>query len=200
MRIFNEHHELVATHERAKEAGERHTHLFHLPPDKVPGLTQTRESCLEQARGVGPCTLLVVEHLFSGQLYQVPLAGRLIRLADKYTACRLEAACKRALHFGEPNYKTIKGILVKELDKLPLCAGLLPQGLQEPTEGTGAGGAVPRSTIIETIEAGAVIGQVVSHFVYARDPNEILGHLFGGLGDSGALTQALAEEERPICR
>ena len=36
----------------------------------------------------------------------------LIRLADKYTTKRLEAACRRAMHFATPSYRSVKNILV----------------------------------------------------------------------------------------
>jgi hypothetical protein len=32
-------------------------------------------------------------------------------LADKCTAARLDAACRRAIEVGDPTYRTIKGIL-----------------------------------------------------------------------------------------
>jgi hypothetical protein len=36
----------------------------------------------------------------------------IIRLRDKYGDTRLDAACARALQVGDPNYRTVKGILV----------------------------------------------------------------------------------------
>ena len=33
------------------------------------------------------------------------------RLADKYGAGRLEAACGKAISVGDPSYRTVKGIL-----------------------------------------------------------------------------------------
>jgi len=35
----------------------------------------------------------------------------IIRLRDRYDNVRLNAACARALAVGDPNYRTIKGIL-----------------------------------------------------------------------------------------
>ena len=49
-------------------------------------------------------------------LYRIPTAGRLVRLANRFTAERLEAACQRALAFGDPSYKTVKRILAQGLD------------------------------------------------------------------------------------
>lgn len=42
---------------------------------------------------------------------RLPTAGRLLRLAERYGNERLEAACARALAFGDPNYGTVKRIL-----------------------------------------------------------------------------------------
>jgi hypothetical protein len=35
-----------------------------------------------------------------------------LKLADKYGAERLDAACRRAIEIGDPEYRTVKGILV----------------------------------------------------------------------------------------
>ena len=43
----------------------------------------------------------------------------LIRLADKYTVPRLEAACQRAVRYRTPTYRSVKDILVNGLDQLP---------------------------------------------------------------------------------
>ncbi len=44
----------------------------------------------------------------------------LMRLADKYSVDRLEAACRKALTFtASPSYKSIKNILDTENDKTP---------------------------------------------------------------------------------
>jgi hypothetical protein len=44
----------------------------------------------------------------------------IIRLAKAVGAPRMEAACRRALHFGTCSYPSIKSILDKQLDKVPL--------------------------------------------------------------------------------
>ena len=40
----------------------------------------------------------------------------IIRLAEKYGEVRLDAACQRALAFGNPHYRTVKTILEKGLE------------------------------------------------------------------------------------
>jgi transposase len=117
VRIFNEKQKLVATHERATHPGQRLTNLAHLPPEKVPGLTQDSDSLLADAQAVGPAAVEIVQGLLNDPvLYRIPTAGRLLRLANRFTAERLEAACQRALAFGDPSYKTVKRILAQGLD------------------------------------------------------------------------------------
>ena len=48
--------------------------------------------------------------------------GRLLRLGERYGAGRLEAACQRAIQFGEPSYITVKRILLEGLDEQPVVA------------------------------------------------------------------------------
>jgi transposase len=117
VRIFDAKYHLVATHERAQKPGERCTQLSHLPPHKVPGLIQDRDSLLSEAEGVGPATQQVVQTLLDDPiLYRIPTAGRLVRLKNRFSPERLEAACQRALAFDDPSYKTIKRILAQGLE------------------------------------------------------------------------------------
>jgi hypothetical protein len=93
VRLYDADHHCVATHERATQPGQRRTHPDHLPPHKRPGLEQTRASVREQAGAVGPATTEIVEMLLSDPILErLPTAGRLGRLADRYSAPRLEAA------------------------------------------------------------------------------------------------------------
>ena len=112
VRIYNLAYALQATHERATQPGQRLTHPDHLPPEKRPGLLQTRESVLEAAQQVGPATTQVVQELLADPILdRLATAGRLVHLANPYGAARLEAACDKALTFGDGHYKTIKSIL-----------------------------------------------------------------------------------------
>jgi transposase len=120
VRLFTEKYELVATHERAEKPGERHTHPSHLPVEKLPGLLLDRENCHADAATVGPATQQVVEELLADPVVErLMSAGRLVRLRKRFGDERLEAACQRALLFGDPTYKTVKGILVKGTDQDP---------------------------------------------------------------------------------
>jgi transposase len=123
IRVYTPEYELVATHTRAAQPGTRQTHLDHLPPYKIPGLTLTHEAVQAQAAAIGPATARVVETLLSDPvLERLPVAGRLVRLGARYGAARLEAACRRALEFGDPSYRTVAQILAAALETAPLPA------------------------------------------------------------------------------
>lgn len=127
VRIYTLKHALVATHERAQQPGERLTHLDHLPPEKVPGLTLDREDCLATATQVGAATLQVVQALLDDPaIDRLPSVGRLLRLRHKFSDVQLEAACRRALHFDDPAYKTVKRILTQGLESEPLSSPAAP--------------------------------------------------------------------------
>jgi len=122
VRLFDDRYHLVASHDRASQPGSRKTHLDHLPPEKVPGLQLNRPLLRQQAEQIGPATSKVVDiHLADPIVERLPTVGRLLRLAERYSPERLEAACARALAFGDPNYRTIKRILQqgKENDPHP---------------------------------------------------------------------------------
>jgi transposase len=118
VRIYTLDYQLVATHQRAQRPGERMTHPAHLPPEKLPGLLLDRQSCQVTAADIGPATSQVVQALLEDPVVdRLTTAGRLLRLRERFGDQRLEAACQRAWHFGDPTYKTVKGILHKGLEK-----------------------------------------------------------------------------------
>ncbi len=117
VQLYTTDYHLVATHDRAALPGQRMTHLDHLPPHKVPGLLLTREACRLQAAEIGPATQQVVAVLLNHRPEdRLRTAGRLLRLAERFSPQRLEAACVRALGFDDLAYNTIKRILEGELD------------------------------------------------------------------------------------
>lgn len=117
VRIFNENHELIATHDRAAKPGERKTNLDHLPSTKVGGLIMTPDRCRDHAAEIGLATTAVItEWLNDRVIDRLPTAARLLRLASKFSPLRLEEACKRAISHGDPRYETIKRILRKGLE------------------------------------------------------------------------------------
>ena len=134
--LYNAQHELVATHDRAAAPGERLTHLAHLPPEKVLGLTLTREACRAQATAIGPATAALVEALLDHRPEdRLRSAGRLLRLAVQTTPVRLEQACARAQAFGSSDYSSVKRILAAGLEQ-PERTGVT----QEAAESASAAG------------------------------------------------------------
>ncbi len=127
IRLFSADFELIATHSRATHPGQRLTHLDHVPPEKVRGLTASRESCLTHAEAIGPATSqVIIELLDSRPVDKVRTALRVLHLAETYTPPRLEAACTRGLAFGDVQLVTLKRILAERLDELVLPAALVP--------------------------------------------------------------------------
>lgn len=153
VRLYDSAHQCVATHERAAQPGQRLTHHDHLPPHKLPGLLQTRESCLELAAACGPRTLELTQELLRDPvLDRLPTAGRLVRLSERFSKARLEASCSRAITYGDFSYDTVQRILRE---------GLEAQPVEKPP-------AVPATAAGQP----AVL-------TFARTPQELFGHLFG---------------------
>jgi hypothetical protein len=82
---------------------------------------QDPQWCLKQAKAVGPHCHRLIRQLFEDRvLDNLRAAQGVIGLGKKYGPSRLEAACRRALFFDNPKYRTVKSILSKGLDQLPL--------------------------------------------------------------------------------
>lgn len=117
VRLYTLDYQLVATHERTHRPGARLTHPDHLPPDKLVGLTLSREGCQAAAADIGVATRTVVDRLLSDPAVdRLRTVGRLLSLRQSYGEARLEAACARALRFDDPTYKTVKAILQQGLE------------------------------------------------------------------------------------
>ncbi len=118
VRIYTADSQLVATHPRAQQAGERLTHPDHLPPEKLPGLLLEEGQCRATAADIGPATRNVVEAILGDGVIDRRRTGlRLLHLREPYGDERLERACERALRCEEASYPTVKRILHQELDQ-----------------------------------------------------------------------------------
>ncbi len=116
---------LVATHRPARP-GQRRTLTAHLPPDKVHFLLQTPAWCRTKAAQIGGACAQFIDALLGDRpLDRLRSAQGVLRLAQRYGAARLDAACARAHAVGEYRYHTVKTILVHALDQQPL-PGLAP--------------------------------------------------------------------------
>jgi transposase len=113
--------ELVATHERSLQPGEWHTRLEHYPKHKAAYLERTPAYCRQVAARLGAATSQVVEILLGDRpLYRLRSVQAILRLEETVGAERLEAACARAIYFGDHSYRRIKAILNAALDREPL--------------------------------------------------------------------------------
>jgi hypothetical protein len=120
VRIYTGDYQLVATHPRAQHSGERMTHPAHLPPEKLPGLFLSRPTALTAAADIGPATQAVVQTLLDDPVVdRLRTVGRLLHLRERYGDVTLEAACARALHYGDPRDATIKRLLQEGLATPP---------------------------------------------------------------------------------
>ncbi len=113
-------HALVATHVRQQHPGSRSTVSDHLPPEAQAWQLQGVEWCVREAERIGPSCHALVRALFGNQvLVMLRAVQGVLRLAKSYGDIRLEAACRRANHFGTPTYRAVKTILQKGLDQQP---------------------------------------------------------------------------------
>ncbi len=75
---------------------------------------------LRQAGRIGPHCKGLIEILLADRvLDDLRAAQGIISLGKRFGEKRLEAACKRALDYDNPRYRTTRIILQKGLDQLP---------------------------------------------------------------------------------
>jgi transposase len=112
---------LLVTHPRARRPGQRFTRLEHYPEEKSYYLIHTREYCQAQAGRIGPHCAQVVEQLLEERpLDRLRSVQGLLGLARRYSPARLEAACARALYYGDASYRRVKRVLAAGLDQVSL--------------------------------------------------------------------------------
>jgi hypothetical protein len=91
------------------------------PPSKAQYLLKTPQFCLKLALRMGSHTHQVVERLLADRpLDRLRSVQAILGLAESVGQNRLEAACRRALYYGDPHYRRIKDILNAALDREPL--------------------------------------------------------------------------------
>lgn len=107
---------LVKTHMRRFDRG-RTTDLADLPADRTAFFEHTPQVCLQRAREMGQNVLEAVRWVLTvNTLTNLRQAQGILRLERTYGVARLDAACTRAVAFGDPAYRTVKRILVAGLD------------------------------------------------------------------------------------
>lgn len=120
VRIFHDFQE-ICCHDRAKEPATYLRKSEHAPPIEEEYLTLTQGGLLRQAEGLGEHVYRVAQKIFEERAVDMLRPVRwIIRLAEKYSPDRLDAACRRSLHYDSANYKSIKHILLQGLDSISL--------------------------------------------------------------------------------
>lgn len=114
----------VASHARDDRPGLHSTIPEHMPAHHA-FVANMPVKVLDWASRIGPRTLDVIHHILASR--QHPAQGLraalgILRLANQVGNGRLEAACQRALAIGAPRYRTVRMILEKGQDRLPLPA------------------------------------------------------------------------------
>ncbi|MCB0322559.1 MAG: IS21 family transposase [Bdellovibrionales bacterium] len=113
----------VAFHRRSFEPYSHTTLPEHMPSEHREVKSWTAEKLISWSKSVGPETLKTSEALLATkahpeQAFRAILGLR--RLSEKYSCHRLEAACRRANHFKLVNVRSVRSILEKGWEKLPL--------------------------------------------------------------------------------
>ncbi|MBM3333210.1 IS21 family transposase [Candidatus Sumerlaeota bacterium] len=111
--------DLIATHPVAEKPGQRTTRTEHYPEGKRAYLENGPEACRERAQVIGAGCAQVIEHLLGDRVQdRLRSVQALLRMAKSVGRERLEAACQRAWHYGDPSYRRIKAILSAGLDRV----------------------------------------------------------------------------------
>lgn len=109
--------ERIASHRRLYgRPGQYSTVTEHMPPDHQKYLEWNGDRFREWAKRIGLNTANVVESILTSggveQQYYRSCMG-LLKLSDRYSAEKLEAACSKALSYtNTPSYKSIKDLIV----------------------------------------------------------------------------------------
>ena len=115
------HDERVATHS-THGRGARSTVDAHLPPERSPWRHRSHAYWQTRAIGLGKDVGRLVETIFAGQvgLSRLRAVQSIVTHLEPFPEERRNAACRRAIEFGNHTYKGIKQILLKGLDREPL--------------------------------------------------------------------------------
>ena len=113
----------VAAHVRSRRRGRFTTDPTHRPKAHREHLEWTPSRMIRWAQKTGPNTAALVTRILEERPHPEqgyrPCLG-ILRLGERYSPERLEAACHRALAIGGISYRSIKSILEHGLDRVPL--------------------------------------------------------------------------------
>ena len=119
--VFYNHNRIASHHRLYGRKGRYSTIVEHMPEDHQKYLEWNGDRFRKWAERIGSNTYQVVDAILTSkrveqQTYKSCMG--LLKLADKYSVERLEAACNKALSYtATPSYKSIKNILTTGQDK-----------------------------------------------------------------------------------
>lgn len=113
--------ERVATHSTT-DKGIRSTVDGHLPAERAPWRHRSHSYWQTRANSLGHDVGKLVETIFAGQvgLSKLRVVQSIVTHLEPFPEERRNAACRRALEYGNHTYQGIKQILLKGLDREPL--------------------------------------------------------------------------------
>jgi len=120
--IFADGHRVASHVRKYGYPGQYTTVEEHMPKEHIKYTQWNAERYLSWARSIGENTVTVIKAILGSrkveqQTYRACMA--LLKLSDKYSSPRLEAACKRALSYTvSPSFKSIQTILATDQDKI----------------------------------------------------------------------------------
>ena len=111
------HGDVVKVHPR-KPKGGRSTDADDYPPERTAYAMRAPDRIVREAVKLGPSIGRFTERLLEGHFPWSKLrqGQKLLRLAERYTAERLDAACARALGFDLVDVRRVERILVLALE------------------------------------------------------------------------------------
>ncbi|MGB9435559.1 MAG: hypothetical protein WBQ89_25140 [Candidatus Acidiferrum sp.] len=112
----------VASHPRGRGKDQAITQNEHRPKSHQAHLEWTPTRMVHWAEQIGPHTAQLIERILSEKPH--PEMGYrsclgIIRLAERHSATRMEAAAQRALESNACRYQSVKSILKNSLDQQP---------------------------------------------------------------------------------
>jgi len=120
--VFYNHHRICSHPRLYGRPGQYHTVADHMPEKHKEYLQWDAERFVGWANSVGPHTVIAIQAILTGhrieqQGYRTCMG--ILKLGDRFSYARLEAACERALRYTpNPGYKNISTILKSGQDTL----------------------------------------------------------------------------------
>jgi transposase len=115
---------VIAYHKRCYEKNFVLTQANHMPKKHRVIAEVNAQHLMNWSEKVGSNTNSIIGRMLSSEMHPEQTYRKclgVLRLGGRYGEERLEAACKRALHFGVNTYKGIEAVLKNGCDKLPLA-------------------------------------------------------------------------------